>query len=138
MVLGTTRWARICAALALVLSAGCSSDKPVDCYEVPPANCEKYSQCWVIAAIRLDEQCEVEYDLLACWPIDRPTCNLSFLARDPSGQCWGLGNCFLPPGWKPDNDGSCRTSVNAHYYACFPPDSGVGTDGASAPDGGSP
>ncbi len=114
--------------LALFGLASCSS-KPVDCYNVAPTDCGKYSQCRSIVAGWLDDQCVEEIDPVACWPADVPGCQLTFGLRDPAGHCWGMADCFVPQGWQ-DDDGTCYKSGEANYNACYPQDAGtVGDSG---------
>jgi len=116
--------------LALFGLASCSS-KPVDCSKVAPADCEKYSQCRPIVAGWLDEQCEEELNPVACWPADVPGCQMTFLLRDPAGHCWGMADCFVPQGWQ-DDDGTCYSSSETIYNACYPQDAGAAIDGGQA------
>ena len=116
--------------ITLFTLASCSS-KPVDCYKVAPSDCERYSQCRTIAAGRVDTQCAVLSDPVACWPNDVPGCQLEFYLRDPAGQCWGMGECFVPQGWNHD-DGSCYRTLVTISHACFPQDAGSVFDSGTA------
>ena len=107
---------------------GCSSSKQVDCHNIAPSDCGEYSQCRTIAAGRLDDQCIELFAPVACWPVDVPGCQLEFNLRDPTGQCWGMGDCLVPQGWQMD-DGSCSASQLAIYNACYPQDGGGVSDG---------
>jgi len=121
---------RSLVVVAITWLVGCSSSgKPLDCYKVAPSDCEKYSQCRTIAVSRHDERCMKDIVLpVACWPEDVPGCQMVFYLEDPSGQCWGTGECFVPQGWQVD-DGSCREGQLAIYNACHPQDSGATLDG---------
>jgi hypothetical protein len=124
---------RYLAVFALFGLASCSS-KPVDCNQVAPSDCPRYSQCQTITARWLDEQCVLRYDALACWPMDHPLCLMDFCVMDPDGQCWQVGDCLVPAGWR-EEDGSCTAALHANYNACYPQDAGVVAGGGGA-DGG--
>ena len=122
------------ALLALVLLA-CGSD-PVDCYKVPPSDCDKHSECLTVWAGRRDPDCsERRSPPLACWPVTKPLCEMMYYLQDPNGTCWGFGDCLVPAGWT-DEDGSCTAEQEAIHDACFPRDGGTKSPTAGV-DGGS-
>ena len=124
---------RCLAFLTLCGSVGCNNSRPVDCYKIAPSDCGKYSQCRTIAAGRLDDQCVELFSPVGCWPVDVPGCQLEFNMRDPTGQCWGMGECLVPPGWQ--EDGSCYGSLEVIYNACYPRDAGTAVDSGIAGGG---
>jgi hypothetical protein len=117
---------RFGVVLALSGLASCSSE-PVDCYKVSPSDCAKYTQCRTVSVWGLDNQCVQLSKPVACKPVDAPGCQMGFYLRDPTGQCWGMGECVVPQGWQYD-DGACYSSGLAIYNACFPQDAGTATD----------
>lgn len=119
---------------ALFGLASCSS-KPVDCNQVAPSDCPRYSECYTVRAGRVDEQCVQQSYPLACWPPDHPSCEMEFSVQDPNGQCWLIGNCVIPQGWQ-EGDATCDQSLRANFAACYPQDGRVVSDGGIAYGGG--
>lgn len=124
---------RSLAVWAFAGLASCSS-KPVDCNQVAPSDCPRYSECLSIEASWLDEQCVLRSYPLACWPMNHPLCEMNFFVQGPAGQCWLVTECVVPAGWQ-EEDGSCTAAANANYNACYPQDAGIAADGGRA-DGG--